>query len=87
MYLSGVCFKWCWSIIIWCLCFLQDDEYLASLQADREKELKAQEEAEAALAEERRKEEELRKQLQEEEVPYVDWHMDETHVASLCLHP
>ncbi|KAK6158142.1 LOW QUALITY PROTEIN: hypothetical protein DH2020_005456 [Rehmannia glutinosa] len=32
----------------------QDDEYLAALQADREKELKAKEEAEAALAEERR---------------------------------
>ncbi|KAL3818105.1 hypothetical protein ACJIZ3_004010 [Penstemon smallii] len=45
----------------------QDDEYLASLQADREKELKAQEEAEAALAEERRKEEEVRRQLQEEQ--------------------
>lgn len=70
------CFNWCWSIITWCLRFFQDDEYLASLQADREKELKAQEEAEAALAEERRKEEEIRKQLQEEEVPYVVWHMD-----------
>ncbi|KAH6818202.1 hypothetical protein C2S51_001805 [Perilla frutescens var. frutescens] len=45
----------------------QDDEYLASLQADREKELKAKEEAEAALAEERRKEDEFRRQLQEEE--------------------
>ncbi|KAL3498781.1 hypothetical protein ACH5RR_041513 [Cinchona calisaya] len=45
----------------------QDDEYLASLQADREKELKAQEEAEAALAEERRKEEELRRKLEEEQ--------------------
>ncbi|KAL0448130.1 UNVERIFIED_CONTAM: Plant UBX domain-containing protein 8 [Sesamum latifolium] len=41
----------------------QDDEYLASLQADREKELKAKEEAEAA---ERRKEDELRRKLQEE---------------------
>ncbi|GER44542.1 UBX domain-containing family protein [Striga asiatica] len=47
----------------------QDDEYLAALQADREKELKAKEEAEAALAEEKRKEDELRrKQLEEEEV-------------------
>ncbi|KAG8374861.1 hypothetical protein BUALT_Bualt10G0039600 [Buddleja alternifolia] len=45
----------------------QDDEYLAALQADREKELKAQEEAEASLAEERRKEEELQRQLQEEQ--------------------
>ncbi|KAI3453660.1 hypothetical protein Pfo_010323 [Paulownia fortunei] len=45
----------------------QDDEYLASLQADREKELKAKEEAEAALAEERRKEDELRQKLQEEQ--------------------
>ncbi|KAL0408337.1 UNVERIFIED_CONTAM: Plant UBX domain-containing protein 8 [Sesamum radiatum] len=41
----------------------QDDEYFASLQADREKELKAKEEAEAA---ERRKEDELRRKLQEE---------------------
>ncbi|KAL3499402.1 hypothetical protein ACH5RR_038495 [Cinchona calisaya] len=45
----------------------QDDEFLASLQADREKELKAKEEAEAALLEERRKEEELRQKLQEEQ--------------------
>ncbi|KAL0373197.1 UNVERIFIED_CONTAM: Plant UBX domain-containing protein 8 [Sesamum calycinum] len=41
----------------------QDDEYLASLQADREKELKAKEEAEVA---ERRKEDELHRKLQEE---------------------
>lgn len=52
--------------------FLQDDEYFASLQADREKELKAKEEAEAALAEERRKDDEFRRQQQEEEVPYID---------------
>ncbi|KAJ4981112.1 hypothetical protein NE237_031949 [Protea cynaroides] len=56
----------------------QDDEYLASLQADREKELKAREEAEArrleeeaakeaAFEEERRKEEEARMKLLEEE--------------------
>ncbi|KAF9616905.1 hypothetical protein IFM89_032867 [Coptis chinensis] len=56
----------------------QDDEYLASLQADREKELKAIEEAEtrrqieeaareAALEEERRKDEESRRKLLEEE--------------------
>lgn len=56
---------------------MQDDEYLAALQADQEKEVKAKEEAEAALAEERRKEDELRSQLQEEEVVSVDWHMDE----------
>ncbi|KAG6788366.1 hypothetical protein POTOM_004431 [Populus tomentosa] len=54
----------------------QDDEYLASLAADREKEMKAIEEAEAhrlqeevarkaALEEERRKEEESRRQLEE----------------------
>ncbi|KAM7494204.1 hypothetical protein LguiB_028813 [Lonicera macranthoides] len=56
----------------------QDDEYLASLQADREKEMKAMEDAEirrleeqtakeAALAEERRKDEESRKKLEEEQ--------------------
>ncbi|XP_047322532.1 plant UBX domain-containing protein 8-like isoform X2 [Impatiens glandulifera] len=56
----------------------QDDEYLASLQADREKELKAVEEAEvmrleeqavkeAAAEAERRKEEELRKKIEEEQ--------------------
>ncbi|KAE9596546.1 hypothetical protein Lal_00007811 [Lupinus albus] len=44
----------------------QDDEYLAALQADREKELKAIEEAEAAREEERQKEEESRRKLQEE---------------------
>ncbi|KAI4364884.1 hypothetical protein MLD38_020917 [Melastoma candidum] len=56
----------------------QDDEYLASLQADQEKELKAQAEAEArrlqdeaareaALAEERRIEEETRRKQEEEQ--------------------
>ncbi|XP_058190935.1 plant UBX domain-containing protein 8-like isoform X3 [Rhododendron vialii] len=56
----------------------QDDEYLASLQADREKELKTMEEAEArrleeqaareaALEVEKRKEEELRRKLEEEQ--------------------
>ncbi|KAI4327009.1 hypothetical protein L6164_019514 [Bauhinia variegata] len=45
----------------------QDDEYLASLQADREKELKAMEEAEAAREEERRREEETRRKLEEEQ--------------------
>ncbi|WOG85888.1 hypothetical protein DCAR_0105081 [Daucus carota subsp. sativus] len=54
----------------------QDDEYFASLQADREKELKAREEAEirkleeqvaaeSALIEERKKEEELQRKLEE----------------------
>ncbi|KAE8712870.1 Plant UBX domain-containing protein 8 [Hibiscus syriacus] len=57
----------------------QDDEYYASLQADREKELKAIEEAEArrleeeaarkaALEEEHRKVEELRRKVEEEQV-------------------
>ncbi|KAK6158111.1 hypothetical protein DH2020_005425 [Rehmannia glutinosa] len=47
----------------------QDDEYLAALQADREKELKAKEEAEAALAEERHREDEFRRQqLEEQEI-------------------
>lgn len=61
----------------------QDDEYLAALQADREKELKAMEEAEArcleeqaargaALEEERRKEEETRQKLLEEEVMPIE---------------
>ncbi|KAI9079824.1 hypothetical protein K1719_038234 [Acacia pycnantha] len=45
----------------------QDDEYLASLQADREKELKALEEAEAAREEERRREEESQRKLREEQ--------------------
>ncbi|KAF9685788.1 hypothetical protein SADUNF_Sadunf03G0090500 [Salix dunnii] len=56
----------------------QDDEYLASLAADREKEMKAIEEAEArrvqeevfrkaALEEERRQEEESRRKLEEEQ--------------------
>ncbi|KAF7127234.1 hypothetical protein RHSIM_Rhsim11G0003600 [Rhododendron simsii] len=56
----------------------QDDEYLASLQADREKELKTMEEAEArrleeqaareaALEVEKRKEEELHRKLEEQE--------------------
>ncbi|KAL8114557.1 plant UBX domain-containing protein 8-like [Apium graveolens] len=56
----------------------QDDEYLASLQADREKELKAREEAEARLIEEqaareaaleveRQRAEELQRKLQEEQ--------------------
>jgi hypothetical protein len=65
-----------WACIVW---WMQDDEYLASLAADREKEMKAIEEAEAhrlqeevarkaALEEERRKEEESRRQLEEAQV-------------------
>ncbi|GAB4856912.1 hypothetical protein Ancab_014830 [Ancistrocladus abbreviatus] len=49
----------------------QDDEYLASLQADREKELKAMEDEEAArqaaLEEQKRKEEESHRKLEEEQ--------------------
>ncbi|GMH09422.1 hypothetical protein Nepgr_011263 [Nepenthes gracilis] len=49
----------------------QDDEYLASLQADREKELKAMEEEKAArqatLEEQQRKVEESRKKFEEEQ--------------------
>ncbi|KAL9253461.1 Plant UBX domain-containing protein [Drosera capensis] len=49
----------------------QDDEYLAALQADRERELKAIEEEkavkEAALVEQRQKEEQSRRQLEEEQ--------------------
>lgn len=67
-------------IIRWtCILCIQDDEYLASLQADREKEMKAREEdeirrkeeqaaREAALEEERLKEEELRRKLEEKQV-------------------
>ena len=47
---------------------MQDDEYLASLQADREKELKAMEEAEARREEERQKEEESRRKFEEQQV-------------------
>ncbi|RRT72145.1 hypothetical protein B296_00032000 [Ensete ventricosum] len=47
---------------------LQDDEYLAALQADREKELKAQQEAEHRLLEEATaREAALQKQKHEEE--------------------
>lgn len=45
----------------------QDDAYLASLQADREKELKAKQEAEDAMEKERHQEEETRRKLLEEE--------------------
>ena len=64
---------------MWCI---QDDAYLASLQADQEKELKAKEEAEAhrlqeqmaretALEEERRREEESRRKLEEQQVMLI----------------
>lgn len=64
-----------------CFCLRQDDEYLASLQADQEKELRAKAEAEArqleeaaarqaALEEERRKEEECRRKMEEEQVGF-----------------
>lgn len=46
----------------------QDDEYHAALQADREKELKAKEEAEAALEEKRQEEEESQRKAEEEKV-------------------
>lgn len=60
---------------------LQDDEYLASLQADQEKELKALQEAElrrleetaareAALEKQKQDEEERRKKQLEEEVSF-----------------
>ncbi|KAJ0620436.1 putative UBX domain, Ubiquitin-like domain superfamily [Helianthus annuus] len=45
----------------------RDDEYLAALQADREKELLEQSAKEAAMEEERRKEEEARIKLEEEQ--------------------
>ncbi|KAI7738280.1 hypothetical protein M8C21_024377, partial [Ambrosia artemisiifolia] len=45
----------------------QDDEYLAALQADREKELLEQSAKEAAMEEEKRKEEEARIKLEEEQ--------------------
>lgn len=50
---------------------MQDDEYLAALQADREKELLAMEEA-------RQKEEEAQKKLDQEQVIVifiVDWNL------------
>ena len=47
---------------------MQDDEYLASLEADREKELKAIADAEAAREEEKRRAEESQRKLQEEQV-------------------
>lgn len=50
---------------------MQDDEYLASLQADREKELKAIEEAEARRQEDRLKEEESQRKFEEEQVLYI----------------
>lgn len=48
--------------------FLQDDEYLAALQADKEKELLEQAAREAAMEEERRKEEDAKRKLELEQV-------------------
>ena len=59
------------------ICCFQDDEYLASLQADREKEQRAREEAEAREEEEKRKEEESHRKLEEEQVLLID--------ASFCF--
>lgn len=50
---------------------MQDDEYLAALQADREKELKAMEEAAAVREKERQREEESRQKLDAEKVILV----------------
>lgn len=50
---------------------MQDDEYLAALQADREKELKALEEAAAVREQERQREEESRQKLDAEKVILV----------------
>lgn len=61
---------------------MQDDEYLASLQADRDKELKSIRDAEerrleeenarkAFLEEEKKKEEEAQRKLEEEQVPLL----------------
>jgi len=61
-----------WHLFSFAFWSAQDDEYLAALQADREKELRAMEEEkaakEAALMEQRRKEEESQRKLQEEQV-------------------
>lgn len=70
-----LCFKW--KLFIWLsntMCLIeghlpmQDDEYLAALQADREKELKAIAEAAAVLEKERQREEESRQKLDAEKV-------------------
>jgi len=68
----------CWGLLNF---DFQDDEYLASLQADQEKELKALQEAElhrleetaareAALEKQKQQEEERRKKQIEEEVSF-----------------
>lgn len=76
MFIAGKYDSYC----IWLPIFqLQDDEYLAALQADREKELKAMQEAElrreeeaaareAALERQKKEEEEKLKKQREEEV-------------------
>lgn len=70
-------------IIIYVSCYIvQDDEYLASLQADRDKEMKSIRDAEARqldeetarkafLEEEKKKEEEVQRKLEEEQVPLL----------------
>ena len=50
---------------------MQDDEYLAALQADKEKELKAMAEAAAVLEKEKQREEESRQKLDAEKVILV----------------
>jgi conjugal transfer/entry exclusion protein len=70
-----------WASIVLMKFDSQDDEYLASLQADQEKELKALQEAEvrhqeetaareAAIEKEKQEEEERRKKKLEEEVQF-----------------
>jgi len=70
-----------WRLFFFAFWSVQDDEYLAALQADREKELRAMEEEkaakEAALMEQRRKEEETQRKLQEEQV--------RVKIATLCV--
>lgn len=76
--------------------YVQDDEYFASLQADREKELKAREEAEirkleeqvaaeSALIEERKKEEELQRKLEELQVMEIICFMYCITLVSLAI--
>lgn len=64
---------------------IQDDEYLASLQADREKELKAKEEAEALCEEERRKDKESRRELEEEMVLWIDMHVSNVALCEILF--
>ncbi|KAK4338373.1 hypothetical protein RND71_042860 [Anisodus tanguticus] len=61
----------------------QDDEYHAALRADREKELKAKQEAEAALEEKRQEEEESRRKAEEEKCRRVFVHAHTNEVGSI----